>query len=263
MAQTSDTIRRIVVAATAVVAVAGAFIGSGAAGGTPVQEAGGGAFDADGTALAPGGPAFSIWSVIYLGLVAYAVWQLLPKQAESERHRKLGYPVAWSLALNAAWLFALQLDLVWLTVPIILALLAVLIYAFAVCLDLRPRGRIDAIVTDGTIGLYLGWVCVATAANIAAALVAYGFDGFGLAEEGWAIPVLMVAGGAGIALALRGRGRIAPALSLSWGLAWIAIARLSGDPVSVPTGITAIGVVVIVLAVTVWVRLASERATVD
>ena len=67
-----DLARQLTVAVSAVLAVIGSFIGSGAAGGTPVQDAAGGALAADATLIAPGSGAFSIWSLIYFGLLAYA-----------------------------------------------------------------------------------------------------------------------------------------------------------------------------------------------
>src|SRR5690554_5378873 len=111
MANTRDTVRQIVVLLSALIAVVGAFVGSGAAGGTPIQDAAGGALSADATPIAPAGPAFAIWSVIYLGLIAYAVWQLLPRNKRDPRQRLLGYPIAASLILNAAWILSVQFDL--------------------------------------------------------------------------------------------------------------------------------------------------------
>ena len=253
-----DLVRQLTVAVSAVVAVVGAFIGSGAAGGTPIQDAAGGALAADATLIAPGGPAFGIWSVIYVGLLAYAVWQFLPAQRTEERHRRVGYPVAASLVLNAAWILSIQFDLLWLSVPVIAVLLVVLVYAFAQCLEYPPRNLVHAIVTDGTVGLYLGWVIVATAANVTAALVAAGFDGWGIPPETWAVIVVAVAGLVGVALAVWDRGRIAPTLSLCWGLSWIAIARLTDAPGSTVTGVAAIVAVVAVLVATVTARVAAE-----
>lgn len=255
----ADVVRQVTVAASAVVAVVGSFIGSGAAGGTPIQEAAGGALSATSTLIAPDVPAFSIWSVIYLGLIAYAVWQLLPKQASAERHRKLGYWVAASLLLNAAWILSVQADLLWLSIPIIVALVAVLGWAFALCLKHRPTGRVDALVTDGTIGLYLGWVSIATAANVTAGLVAVGYTGLGFDPNIWAVAVLAIAGLVGLSIAVIGRGRIAPALSLCWGLAWVAVGRLAGELVSVPAGIAAIAAAAVVALATVVIRLRAGR----
>ena len=249
-----DLARQLTVAISAVIAIIGSFIGSGAAGGTPIQEASGGALGATATPIAPDVPAFSIWSIIYLGLVAYAVWQFLPKQKTAERHRRLGYWVAASLLLNAAWILSVQFNLLILSVPIIAALLVVLARAFILCLATVPSGTIDALVTDGTIGLYLGWVTIATAANVTALLVALGFTGWGLNPTGWAVAVVCVAGVVGVATAIAGKGRIAPALSLAWGLAWLAVGRLAGELVSVPTGIAAICAAAVVLVVTAVAR---------
>lgn len=250
-----DTIRQLTVLVSAVIAIVGSFIGSGAAGGVPITKAAGGALAADATTIAPGGPAFAIWSVIYTGLIAYAVWQLFPRQRTAPRQRALGYPVALSLVLNAAWILSIQFGLLALSVPVIAALLAVLVWCFFIGLRTRPVGRLDALLTDGTIGLYLGWVAIATAANVTAFLVAAGFRGGGIPRDVWSVVIIAVAGAVGVLLAIRGRGRIAPALSLGWGLAWVAVARLTGDLISAPTAIAAIIAVVAVLASTVGIRL--------
>ena len=139
MNEPRDTLRQAVVLVSAIIAVVGAFIGSGAAGGTPIQNAAGGALAADATPIAPGGPAFAIWTPIYVGLLAYAVWQSLPKQRTDERQRRLGYPIAASLILNATWILSIQFGFLTASVPIIAALLAVLIWAFRITLDTRPK----------------------------------------------------------------------------------------------------------------------------
>lgn len=252
-----DRLRQIVVAASAVVALAGSFIGSGAAGGTPIQNAANGALSADATLIAPYGPAFVIWSVIYLGLVLYAVWQFLPAQKTARRHRLLGYPAAASLLLNAAWILSIQFDQLWLSVPVIIVLLAVLAWIFVLLVRNRPFNTGDAIVTDGTMGLYLGWVCVATAANISAVLVAGGFTGFGLDANIWAVAVLAVAAAVGVMLAMYGKGRFAPTAALCWGLIWVAVARLNGELLSTPAAVAALGGAALVLVVTVLARLRS------
>lgn len=258
MREPKDVVRQLVVAVSAVIAVVGSFIGSGAAGGTPIQDAAGGALSATATPVAPDVPAFSIWSVIYLGLIAYAVWQFLPGQSSAERHRRLGYWVAASLLLNAAWILSVQFDLLALSLPVIAVLVAVLGWTFALCLKHPPTGRLDALITDGTVGLYLGWVSIATAANAAALLTTAGFTGYGLGPDVWGVVVVILAAAIGVATAIIGRGRIAPALSLAWGLAWIAVGRLAGELHSTPVGTAAIAAAVVVLGSAVLLRL---RAT--
>jgi hypothetical protein len=257
----SDTVRQVVVLVSLLLAIAGSVIGSGAFGGTPIAEAAGGALSADATPIAPAGPAFSIWSVIYVGLAAYTVWQLLPGQKASERQRRLGYLMAASLVLNAAWILSVQAGLVALSVVVIVVLLVVLALAFRRCLASRPQNWVEAVVVDGVVGLYLGWICVATAANIAAALADAGFTGWGIDPDIWGAVVVAVAGLVGVALAIGGRGRVSPTLSLCWGLSWVAVGRLAGEPNSVPTGITAIIAVAVVVLVTAVMRVRAERTS--
>src|ERR1700712_5182689 len=141
-----DVLRQVTVLASAVIAIVGSFIGSGAAGGTPIQDAAGGALAADATPIAPGGPAFAVWTVIYAGLIAYAIWQLLPAQRRDPRQRTLGYPIAASLLLNAAWILSVQFGLLGVSVPVIIALLAVLAWTFLLILRTRPRNVVEAIL---------------------------------------------------------------------------------------------------------------------
>ncbi|PPI69976.1 hypothetical protein C5E12_09755 [Rathayibacter rathayi] len=255
-----DRIRQSVVAVSAVLALLGSFIGSGAAGGTQIQDAAGGALTASSTPVAPDGPAFAIWSVIYSGLIAYAIWQFLPSQTARTRHRRLGYWAAASLLLNAAWILVVQAGFLTLSVIVIALLLAVLARIFVILRTTRSAGLVDAILTDGTFGLYLGWVCVATAANVAAGLVGAGVgsaDGPGAAV--WAVVVLAVAALIGLLIAVTGRGRLAPMLSLVWGLSWVAVGRFAGELVSVPTGVAALVAAVVVLAATLLVRVTAGR----
>src|SRR5687768_16383961 len=81
-----DQVRRVAVLVAEVLCVLGTLVGVGVLG-TRVEETSGGALAATATLIAPAGPAFSIWSVIYLGLFAYAVWQFPARNATRERVR--------------------------------------------------------------------------------------------------------------------------------------------------------------------------------
>jgi hypothetical protein len=248
-----DTVRVVVVIVSMVLAIVGSAFGSGAFGGQPIQDASGGALAADSTLLAPGTGAFQIWSVVYLGLVAYAVLQALPSRRAAARHRRIGWLAAASMLLNAAWIISVQLDLLALSVPVIVALLVVLI---AIVLRLGPaEGAVERIVTDGTFGLYLGWVTIATVANATAVLKAAGFTGAGLPAEAWAVAVLVVAAVIGVLTAARDGARITPALALAWGLAWIAVARSTAAPESTPVAVAAAVAALVVLLAPLALRL--------
>ncbi len=255
----NDGLRQAVVAVSAVVAVVGAAFGSGAFGGTSVNQAGGGVLSAESTLVAPDGPAFSIWSVIYLGLVALAVWQALPAQRTDARQRSVGLLVAASMLLNTAWLLTVQANQIALSVAVIVALLAVLAVTFARLRRRPPSSRLEAVVVDGTMHAYLGWVSIATAANVSAALVDAGVEPYGAAAQAWAVAVLVVAAAVGVFLAVGGRGRLAGGAALAWGLAWAAVGRTSGPDASTLVAWTAAVASATVVVATVTARVRARR----
>ncbi len=57
-----------------------------------------------------------------------------------------------SALLNAGWLFTVQLELLWLSVVVILLLLAVLIRIMYILGRPRTGGIVEMILTDGTFG---------------------------------------------------------------------------------------------------------------
>ncbi|WP_052367014.1 hypothetical protein [Paraoerskovia marina] len=227
----ADRVRQVTVLIGAVVAIAGAAVGSGAAGGQPIQDAAGGALAADATVLAPDSPAFSIWSVIYAGLAVFAVYQALPAQATNDRLRSVSWWVLASMLLNAAWIGVIQGGWLWLSVVVIALLVAVLAVILVRLVRIPAGGWFESLVTDGTVGLYLGWASVATLADVAATLTA---EDIGTSADAsiWGVVVL----GAGTALAIayaifaasRPTVAIAIGLAMAWGIGWISAGRFNG-----------------------------------
>lgn len=242
-----DRIRQVGVSAAEIFCVVGTLYGVGVLG-TRVEESSGGALAADATRLAPAGPAFSIWSVIYLGLAAYTVWQWLPSQSARSLHRRIGWWVAASMVLNATWLLVTQQGWIWLSVVVILVL-ALVLGLLLKRLTPRPRPRVvERVAVDGTFGLYLGWVAVAACANVTAAFVSSGVEpGPGVSDLA-AVLVLGVVAGLGVLFARQLGGRYAVAAAMAWGLGWIAVARVSSEPESIVTAVAAAVVAVAVLA---------------
>jgi hypothetical protein len=249
----TDRIRPWVVLIALPVTLAAAALGSGLFGGMEVQASSSGALSATATPLAPARTAFSIWSLIYLGLAVYAVWQVLPKQRHDPRQRAIGWLAVASLVLNAAWILCAQAGLLPLTVVIIVLLLAVLAAIFEQLRRIPSSSLLETVVVDGTFGLYLGWVSVATIANVAAWLA-----DAGLRPAAWELPaivVLAVAAAIGALIAWRGQGRIAPALAMLWGIAWIGVGRATDEPASGAVAIAAAVVCVVIGAATAIARV--------
>src|SRR5512141_1334085 len=59
----------------------------------------------------PAGYVFSIWGIIYIGWIAFAIYQALPAQKKNARLRRLGCAFALSGVFNAAWLFCWHYNL--------------------------------------------------------------------------------------------------------------------------------------------------------
>ncbi len=239
--------RQIGVTISEIACVYGTLLGVGVIG-TRVEDSSNGALAADATRLAPAGTAFSIWSVIYLGLAVYTIYQWLPGQAARTRHRSIGWLVAASMLLNAAWLLVTQQDWLWVSVAVIVALVLVLGFLAVRLTTQPPTGWVDRIIIDATFGLYLGWVAVATCANITAALIDSGVDPGATIADVVAVLVLVVVAGLGVLFARRLGARYAVAAAMAWGLVWIAVGRLGDEPQSVATAVAALAAACVVVA---------------
>ena len=181
----------------------------------------------------PAGYVFSIWSVIYLGWIAFTIFQLLPSQKENPRLRRLGYLFALSNLANAAWLFCWHYNQFGLSVLVMLTLLGLLIASY-LALDVNRASvtRLEYWSVDVMFSLYLGWITVATVANITDWLYFVGWDGFGIPAQTWAVIMLAVASllGLTMAIARRDAGYVAV---LVWAFIGIAVKQASAPLVAV------------------------------
>ena len=179
----------------------------------------------------PEGYVFAIWGVIYIGWISFTIFQLLPSQKEHSRLRRLGYLFALSNLANAAWLFCWHYNQFGLSVLVMLALLGLLIASY-LRLNVNRMNVLSAEYwsVDVLFSVYLGWITVATIANISDWLYFIGWDGAGIAPQTWAVMVLGVASllGLGIALTRSDAGYLSV---LVWAFIGIAIKQTSAPVV--------------------------------
>jgi hypothetical protein len=97
---------------------------------------------------------------------------------------------------------------------------------------------------------YLGWVTIATIANVAVALVSVGWDGFGLSLETWAVLVLAIALIIDLIVIVTRRD-IAYSLVFIWALAGIAVNQTNSNVIL--TAEIAIIIIIVALAATIVV----------
>lgn len=257
-----DRLRQATVTLAAIFCAVGTLVGTGVIG-APVAQTSGGSLSDNATLVAPAGPAFSIWSVIYAGLAAYTVWQWAPSLTTSTRMRRIGWLAAVSMVLNATWLLVTQQDWIWGSVIVILALLGTLLEIVRRMHQQQQAGRVDLVITDGTFGLYLGWVSVATVANIAAALTDSGVAVARTMDVLAAAAAVAVVSLAGIVIARSFGGRWSVAAAIAWGFAWVAFGRLNEAPESATTAAVAIVGALVVLASTARFHRGANAAADD
>lgn len=242
-------------------AISGAFVASGALGGTPIKDAADGWLGADSTLVAPGTGAFVIWTFIYLGLAVYAVWQLGATARSSPTQRTLRPLAAASAILNALWLAVVQLGWLGPSVVVILVLLLVLIRIFMLLVQEPVVDLAERWIMWLTFGPYLGWVSVATVANIAAWLASLGVGRGAPWAQPMAAVLVVIAVFVGAATVLYSRGRMSAAMAMVWGIAWIGVGRSDGGTSSTVVAMTAfLGAgALLVFALAAGVALTSRR----
>lgn len=202
----------------------------------------------------PAAYVFSIWGLIYLGLIAYAAYQARGSSGRDPDIRGIDGLFVLSCAANVAWLFFWHYEVFWASVVAMLVLLGSLI-AIYLRLDIGRRqvstGRQWFVHVPFSI--YLGWITVATIANITVFLDSLGWSGWGLSEPTWAAVMLVIATAIAAVMAFTRRD-VAYLLVLVWAFIGIAV-RFPGEPT---VSLTAWAMTGVVAALAVYAWLAAE-----
>jgi benzodiazapine receptor len=171
----------------------------------------------------PAGYVFAIWGIIYIGWIAFTIYQFSASQKESPRLRKLGYLFALSGIFNAAWLFCWHYNQFGLSVLVMLGLLGLLIASYLrLNVNKASVSRAERWSVDIPFSVYLGWITVATVANVTDWLYLVEWNGFGIAPMTWAVIMIIVASVVGLLMALT-RKDAAYLLVLVWSFIGIAV----------------------------------------
>jgi hypothetical protein len=231
-----DTVRQVV----NVLAVIAVIVVNGLANALPLNgQTQGEISDRFDVFFVPAGYAFSIWGLIYAGLIAFAVYQALPTQRKNARLRRVGYLFALSCVANITWLFLWHYELFLLTLVAMLALLLLLI-AIYLRLDIGRAqvGGVERWLVDVPFSVYLGWITVATIANVTVVLDYLDWNGWGISPQAWTVIMLFVGLVIATAMSLT-RGDVAYSLVLIWAYAGIAVKHQDTPMVAITAWVTA------------------------
>lgn len=202
----------------------------------------------------PAGYVFSIWGIIYALLLVFAVFQASPSQREKPFLSKISYLFVLSSIANISWLFLWHYEQIVLSLVPMFVLLATLI---AIYLRLQI-GRSDVSLKEKLcvhlpFSVYLGWITVAPIANVAAALVAVNWDGWGLSVVTWTVLMIIVAAVITLAVIITRRD-IAFSLVIIWALIGIIVKQIENQTIVITAGTSAIIIAIALTTEIVYFR---------
>lgn len=196
--------------------------------------------------LEAAGYAFSIWTFIYGGLLAYAAYQALPSIKETPGLRMLAWPSVIAMAGCATWLIATSYDAKWATVAIIV------VSAAALCVPLMKRYPVqsssDFWLVAAPLSLLAGWLTIASAINALTVLTGEGFITPDTAPA-WATAGVLLVIFIGAAISGMSKNWVYP-LPIAWGLVAVAVAEQADRPMI--AGLALAGAAAL-LAIAAWV----------
>ena len=214
--------------------------------------------DSNPTLITPAGYVFAIWGVIYVLLGVFVIFQALPSQKEKEYTKKIGWLFVLSSIINIAWLFLWQYELLSLSVVLMFLLLATLILIYLqLGIGKSPVTLREKLAVHVPFSVYLGWITIASIANVSVTLVSVNWNSLGINPAIWATLVLVVALMITL-LVLATRRDIAYGLVIVWALTGIAVKQSGNQEIVMLSEASAI-IVLLALAATILLSRLRRR----
>lgn len=180
----------------------------------------------------PAGFTFSIWGVIYLSLLIFAVYQALPSQRNNARIARISKLFKINCLANASWIVVWHYDLLVLSMVLMLVILATLLLIYRSLLEcIDESSPLQHVALHLPFSLYTGWITVATIANISVLQTSNGWDAVGLTAIQWTLIKLAIAGSIGAIVVLRFRDPLF-VLVIAWAAYGISVMQSATPEVS-------------------------------
>lgn len=180
--------------------------------------------------ITPANYAFAIWGLIYLGLFAFGIYQILPAQRNDLDLRKVGYLLVIACICQIAWVYLFMLRMFVLSV---VAMLGILLPLIGIYLQLANHSvltsRIQKWCVRLPMSIYLSWISVATIVNVACALYKVGWNGWGISATTWTILMVIIASAIAFRITTQ-YGDTAYTWVTVWALVAVAIKQSSNLP---------------------------------
>jgi hypothetical protein len=200
-----------------------------------------------GVLIIPANYAFSIWGLIYLGLIAYGIYQFRPSQRRRSTIQQVNALVILASLAQIFWVYLFTLQFFWLSVVAMLIILLPLIRIYLLLRTGRSQvSRQRRWFAQIPFSIYLAWISVATIVNIASALYISGWDGWGINDIGWTA-IMLIIGTVIAAIVAIDRGDIAFTLVFVWAYVAIALGDFPNQIIWITALVNAIALVVLIM----------------
>ncbi|MEL6578910.1 MAG: tryptophan-rich sensory protein [Cyanobacteria bacterium J06621_12] len=144
--------------------------------------------------ITPASYAFAIWGLIYLGLISFAVYQVLPAQRGDALLRKIGYKIAIASCAQIIWVICFLNQQFGASMIAMMCILLPLMGAYW-SLPFKTRiTRWQRWLIRTPISIYLAWISVATILNGSLVLEFWQWNGWGIKPTIWTVIMLLIAG---------------------------------------------------------------------
>ncbi len=180
-----------------------------------------------------------IWAPIYLGLLAFAVYQALPAQRDNPRLAKTRPWLVASALLNAAWIVSFNNLLFTLSLVVIVGMLVTALVMHRTLEIGKTRVYGPERTLRIPFSLYAGWLTVATIVNAAGVLAVNNWNGFGLSYAAWGVVMLGVAAPIGLVTRFRWSDPVYGGVFI-WAAVGIVVARSAAPSVALTAGAVAL-----------------------
>lgn len=170
------------------------------------------------TIITPAGYAFSIWSLIYIGLIAFSIYQAMP--AKTARFANIRTLYILNCAANCVWIYFWHYGYIGASVFAMLIILGTLILINSYLL--KTNSTAEYILARLPFNIYFGWITVATIANISIALVYFGVETSEIITKILGITLLLIATTLGVLIRFK-QNNFAYPLVIAWALTAIAV----------------------------------------
>jgi hypothetical protein len=188
--------------------------------------------------IQPAGYAFAIWSVIYLWLIAHAVFGLW-KRGDDPAWNAVRLPLGIALGVGTVWLWIAGQSAIWGTVTIwIMAGGALLAF-------LRADPGVDRWMLSGPTAIFAGWLTAASAVSTGVLVAGYGWLGDTATAAAMLALVLVIA----VTVQLRRPQMPVYGLTVIWALVGVIVANASANL----TVAALAGAGIAVMAATLWI----------